>query len=251
MVLFSSLTISTVSPPSGEYAFQALSSGTIESILLGKLAVEKVRGRKYAILYHNDVYGKMAADVFKRYVLEHRGEIVFFDFFEPGKDFRGYCASMQQHEPDVIFIVGGGADVGAFVSQARQSGYTQPIFTGSMAGPELVERAKKAADGVIFLAQDLAPLGKVETAVSERDKKHQTLDTFAAEGYDMMHILARAIQIGGPTNDGVKKGLESIRSFEGIYGRIKIAKGSEKPDQRPPMTIRDGKFVPYEPAMHR
>ncbi|MBI5527398.1 MAG: ABC transporter substrate-binding protein [Deltaproteobacteria bacterium] len=249
MVLLSSLALSTVSPQSGEYAFQALSSGTLEAIMLGRLAVEQLKGRDFAILYSNDVYGKMSADVFKRYVLERRGAIEFYDFFQPGRqEFKGYLESMRQHEPDVIYMIGNGAEVGAFVSQARAASFTQPILTSNMAGPELVERAKKAADGVIFLAEDLSPAGKAEAPVAERDKKYRNLDTFAAEGYDLLHIVARAIQIGGVSSEGVKKGLESIRSFEGINGKMRIGKGSERPDQRPPMTIKDGKFIPFEPG---
>jgi branched-chain amino acid transport system substrate-binding protein len=245
--VLSSVGITSSIGAKGEFSFQAQSSGTSESVQLATLGSDGLKARRFAILYVDDAYGRVSAEVFKRAVIERRGSIEFFDLFKTGRqDFSSYIESMKQHEPEIIYFVGSGAETGTFLSQLRQKGMQQVVMTSNLAGPELVDRAKKAADGVIFLSTDLSAVEKTEAPVCERDRQYKDLDTFAAEGYDMVHLAAKAINIGGSTSDGVKKGLEAIKNFEGIHGSIKLARGTERRLDRQPMTVKDGKFVPLE-----
>ncbi|MFA6033330.1 MAG: hypothetical protein WC889_10560, partial [Myxococcota bacterium] len=141
---------------------------------------------------------------------------------------------------------GSGAEIGSFALQSRDSGLNQSILTSNLAGPEMVDRAKKAAESVIFLAQDMSPASQPQPVAGERKRKLTRLDTFAAEGYDMMHIVARAVLLGGPGTDGIAKGLRKAGSFDGINGDIRIIEAGSKQEDRPAMTVKNGKYTAFE-----
>jgi len=244
-VMFSSFAVSAVPAPAG--TFQEVSSATVEGLTLAKAVIENLKAKKFSIIYVDDMFGRVSAEAFKRLVLEKKGSIEFYDLFQPGMtDFKGYVESMRQHPSDALFIIGSGKEVSAFLVQAREKGINQLIITSYLAVPELVERAKKAAEGVVFLGQDLSIDSKSEPTPGSGNRRIKSLDTFAAEGYDMMHIIARAAQAGGPGASGFKKGLESIKTFDGINGIIKVVNGSSPMTGRQFMIIKNGGFVPLD-----
>jgi branched-chain amino acid transport system substrate-binding protein len=242
--MLSSYAVSADFPATGSYSFQAQSSRTVDAVLLARLASDRLKARRFAILYLDDPVGRACGEAFKRAALVRSGSIEFIDLFQAArKDFKAYLDSIKQHEPDVIYFVGNGEDTGTFLAQARARGLEQPVLVSSLAGPELVERAKKAAEGVVMLSQDMTSAGRAELPVSHRDAKYRSLDTFAAEGYDVAHLLARALASGGPGAEGARAGLETVKSFEGMHGVIKLLCASQPRIELTPMTVKGGKFT--------
>ena len=76
-------------------------------------------------------------------------------------------------------------------------------------------------------------------------KYHKEPDIFAALSYDAVLILAKAMEIGGFTADGIKGALYGIRDFQGVAGVTSFDENGDVVKPAVLKIVRNSKFVKF------
>jgi len=72
-------------------------------------------------------------------------------------------------------------------------------------------------------------------------------DTWAAQSYDGMYILAEALKQAGTDSQKIRDALAATKDFEGVTGTITFnAKGDAEFRGTSVVVVKQGKFVPYK-----
>ncbi|MDM8540619.1 ABC transporter substrate-binding protein [Desulfococcaceae bacterium HSG9] len=158
--------------------------------------------KKVAIIYDRDSYGKYLANIFHKHINDIKDiEIVSKSSYSDWeKDFRFMIASIiKKTEFDAVFLGAGGAVSGSnLIKQMRNMGVNVPIVTSDILdSPRLIHIAGKAAEGVIlptvFNPKHPSPITRA--FVRQFKKKYSIVpDTWAAQGYDAVRVLAAAFE---------------------------------------------------------
>jgi branched-chain amino acid transport system substrate-binding protein len=155
----------------------------------------KVGARKIAMLGIPNDYGKANMALTKKGFEAKGGKIVFEEFVRPdAQDFRQTIQKAVRENPDWIYI-------GAF------EGIHVTVQTNPVLDPQLADFYKRY------------------------EARYQRLpDPFASNSYNtaMMMMTIAAQQHPNVSRESVKKGLDEIRVFDGIFGKIKFDPASRE-----------------------
>jgi branched-chain amino acid transport system substrate-binding protein len=149
------------------------------------------------------------------------------EFPEHTSDFSGLLERVMTLAPKAVYLTAYGEAIGQMILELRNKGYDGKILTTSaFASPRFIAPVGDAAQGVI-LTQTVFELDSdfahIQNFVNGYKKKFgEEPDIFAAHGYDVMKIVARAVQDRPPIPSEVPKGLRDIEDFPGVTGSIKF-----------------------------
>jgi len=124
---------------------------------------------------------------------------------------------------DAIFLACSINKATEFITETKKSGLDQPIIGGDgLDSPMLWERAGKYAEGTIvgtYFHPDI-PNKTTRDFVQRFHKKYGTLpDTWAAQGYDAVKLIAAAMEKAGSTvPPKVADALRALKDWKGVTG---------------------------------
>lgn len=135
--------------------------------------------------------------------------------------------------------------------QLRELGY-RAVLMGNQApvNDKTIELGGAALDGAInvclFVPTATSP--EAQSFVAKyRAKYGSNPDTWAAQSYDAMMLLADALRRGGITREGVRSALASTHDFRGVTGTISFAPtGDAQFSETSVVTVQGGQFVPFK-----
>jgi branched-chain amino acid transport system substrate-binding protein len=208
---------------------------------------------RIGIYYIRSDYGRNLANAFEERASDLGLTIPVRLSYEPsdsggsdayGAALRGWSASGL----DAIFLAGEVPSAARAIVAAREHGITVPIFGGdAMSSGELISVAGSAAEGTVvataFHADEPRPEVRRFTAAFEK-RYGVSPDAGSALGYDVVRLLASAIEIAGSTlPDSVAAALHSLRGWKGVTGSFTFD-GAGDLVGRPiaKMVVRDGAF---------
>jgi branched-chain amino acid transport system substrate-binding protein len=149
------------------------------------------------------------------------------EFPEHTSDFSGLLDRVMTLAPKAVYLTAYGEAIGQMITELRNRGYDGKILTTSaFASPRFIVPVGDAAQGVILtqtvfeLDSDYAHIRNFVTRF--KAKYGEAPDIFAAHGYDVMKIVAEAVQGRPPIPSEVPKGLRDIEDFPGVTGSIKF-----------------------------
>ena len=159
--------------------------------------------------------------------LEARGKTPAAEvtFFEADTNFSTQVTSIQQANPDAIFLTGGLPALGLLVKQLRAAGVTAPVVGDIGTTPAIfLEQAGDAAEGVIGLVYwEPGTAGETDASVAFHAAylaeygEEPTL--YSAVGYDTVMTVAHAIAQAHSADPAVvRDALASLTPFEGVMG---------------------------------
>ncbi len=143
----------------------------------------------------------------------------------------------------------------------RQAGWEVPLFQSHGFGNiKYVEAAGAAAEGIIFpagrlLIADSLPDSNPQKALllkyknDYESKYKEAASTFGGHGYDAITVLIAAIENGGADRDKIRDAIEKLDGFPGTGGVFTYSPEDHNGlgiDSFVMLTVKDGKFVPYE-----
>ncbi len=211
----------------GDYIFRVGTLATVQGRAGAHLAVEKIGAKKIAVLVMDNDFGVSLAKAFVEEAKKLGAEIVYEEKYPLGeKDFRALLLAIKKLDPDAIYATAYYSEAAHIVSQAKELGIYVPII-----GQEGYDSPK-----FIELAKNHAANGTVITTDLDRDSEDETVQWFiktyketygidadmvAASAFDAVVIAAKAIELGGETPEGVKKGLSMIKEIEGTVTGFK------------------------------
>ncbi len=219
------------------------------------------RFRRVAICYVRNMYGRGLANAFERRAGELGVVIVDRQSYDPGERVTGRSFSTivedwRTLELDAVFLAGEVPPAALFVAEARRQGLSVPIVGGdALSTTDLMSIAGAAAEGVAvttFFHPD-EPRPAVQEFCRKFEARHQASpDAAAAIGYDVVHLLARAMrQAGSAHPDAVARALRSGTVLDGVTGRFQFDEQGAAIGKHPVMMIVEGNrfaFAAEEPT---
>ncbi len=217
-------------------------------------AVTELGLKKLAVFYLNNDWGKSASDLFAVRAEELGAEIVSTAAYLADEvDFRSALTAARDAAPDGIILFSYQADGALIVQQLRQAGMEEPVVGSSpIQSPDFLELGGEATEGTYIVGQFLEsdPRPEVKNVVDKYIAKYnEAPDFFAMHAYDTMNLIAKAIEIGGPTREGVHGALPQIKEVPSvIYGQATFNPETRRV-QDPNfvgLQVKDGSFVLWD-----
>lgn len=206
--------------------------------------------QRVAIAYTDDAYGRGLADAFED-AAEARGVRIVdrVAHFGDVTDVRRTLAKWAAFEYDSIFVAATSPQLAEIVSLVRRAGSTVPIFGGdAFDSVQFLQVAGSYSEGVVFASVFDADHTDVEI---RRFVEAFTArfgfgpDTWAAQGYDALHVLADAVEQAGTVSpEAVAAALRATTRWRGVTGWHTFDESGEVIDK--PIvykTVRDGEFA--------
>jgi branched-chain amino acid transport system substrate-binding protein len=238
----------------GDYIFRACFVDAFQGEVMAHFAAQTLEAKKAAILFDfNSPYGRGLTDFFELGFAKLGGRIVTKQSYMQGDlDFKGQLSTIQENEPDVIYIPGYYNDVANIAKQARSIGIKQPLLGGDgWDAPELWPLAGDALNtsyiSTHYSADDPSPA--IQAFVQEYKARYGNLvpDSHAALAYDAMRVLMNAIERAGSTEGSkIRNALAETKGFAGVTGVISM--DSERNAVKPAVVLKleDARFIYQE-----
>ena len=143
-------------------------------------------------------------------------------------EFSGLMQRVMTLDPKAVYLAAYGAEAGAMIQELRRLDYEGKILTTSaFSSPEFIAPVGDDAAGV-FLTQSVFELDSdhahIKTFVEKYQERHGKLpDIYAAHGYDVLGVVAAAVEGRPPIPSEAPKGLrDSIQDYPGVTGSIQF-----------------------------
>ncbi len=210
----------------GPYVFRtSLPEGDVIPVTIKK-AQAKFGIKKVAVMYGNDdAFTKSGYDVFKDALAKAGIEVLTTETFG-GKDsdFSAQLTKIITMKPDAIVVSALVEAAAGIELQARQLGLDNKVFFiggNGFNSPKLGDIAGKSADGTLVGSPWF--VGKKDAANQDfvkafKAKYNDEPDQFAAQAYDTLHIVAKAIDAAGaPDSEKIRDALGKT-TYSGVMG---------------------------------
>lgn len=216
----------------GPWTFRVTPTDLEFSPALARHARERLGSSKAAVIYANDEYGQGVTSTFEAAFRRQGGQIVSADPYLP--DILKNPAALDPFLVRAIrrgadaLVIGGQADAGVSIIQAaRRLGYTGPILGAD--GLTGVKDARGVGEGVFVSSAFLPDLNTPAArkfVTDFRARYNTSPDHRAAQTYDIVYLLHRAINEVGPNREAIRAYLEQVGrgkpKFEGVSGDIRF-----------------------------
>ena len=210
----------------GPYVFRtSLPEGDVIPVTIKK-AQAKFGIKKVAVMYGNDdAFTKSGYDVFKDALAKAGVEVLTTETFG-GKDsdFSAQLTKIITLKPDAVVVSALVEAAAGIELQARQLGLDPKVFFiggNGFNSPKLGDIAGKAADGTLVGSPWF--VGKKDQVNQDfvkafKAKYNDEPDQFAAQAYDTLHIVAKAIEAAGaPDAEKIRDALAKT-TYSGVMG---------------------------------
>lgn len=246
-------TLPTLPEQIGDYFFMAPFGDDAQAFAIADYAIEDLEAQTAWMLVDQAYdFTTALASFFAQRFTEQGGTIVLEDTYQSGDtDFSAQIARLQalDPQPDVLFVSAIPNEAGITTKQIREAGLTQPIISGDgFDTPLIAEVAGEDADDVFYSTHAALdnPDPKVQAFVTayEDEFGNPPENAFAALGYDMMNLIADAIERAGSTEpEAIRDALAATQNFAGVTGTITYEEGQRKPSKSVTIIqVQDGEY---------
>lgn len=234
----------------GDYIFRNYPSDELEGKLVATFAFSHGYKSAALVTISND-YGNGLRGIFKQTYTGLGGTIPLDEIYSEGtQDFRTILSKIKSTNPDCVFIVGYGQELGTLVRQARELGMKQQFLsTVNFYDKQSLSTGGSAVEGVIFTSPVFDPESNNPTVKAfvdaYRKKYSKDPDVWSAHGYDALLLVVKAMREKGLSSDDIKEGLYSIKDFPGVSGRTTFDSNGDVIKDARFLTVKNGQFAPY------
>lgn len=206
--------------------------------------------RRVAVLWEEDAFGEDLAHQYRVGLDNLNAELVYqWSYARERADFRRPVNELKRVDADVIFFAGIEPWAGDFLRTARGVGLKTPIIGAFSDTPEMRRRAGQALeDAMFYMEYNLHSESPENQAFVRkfRARYQRDPDTWAAQGYDALHILAKAVKFTGSRNPlDLSYAIRYMEGWEGANGRYKFDSSGELEDK----PIYLNKFIKGKPVL--
>jgi len=217
----------------GAYIYRGCSRIDTQAQVLTDYVVKNWKPKTVAIFFSNEPYGKGCAGLFTKFFEKNGVKVVATESFMRGsRDFKAQLTKIKGTNPDFLFIPGYTPETAPAAAQARQLGMKQKILGvyGDM-DPVYIQLAGPGGEGhVIGVEYDEdydTPKNKAfkknyEELVKKNKDPYNIM--FAALSYDAASMILEGMKKNGPTAEGIKNYLDTVKDFDGVTGKLSFNK---------------------------
>jgi branched-chain amino acid transport system substrate-binding protein len=209
----------------------------------------KLGFKKAAVLYGNDdAFTKAGYDVMRAALADQKIQVLGEQTFaKPDRDYNAQLTKLLELKPDILVVSALIENASGIVTQARQLGWTGPIFGGNgFNNPVLMKNAGPAAEGVyVGTAWNRA-------STEEANQKFLALmkargvdpDQFCAQAYTGVLVVAEAIKQAGMKGgrDDIKAGFAKVKDLPTPLGKFSFLPTRDGEHTPAIQVVKDGKF---------
>jgi branched-chain amino acid transport system substrate-binding protein len=231
-----------------DFCFRNGFLGEIEGAAAAEFAVKNLRGKKMALIFMDNDFGRAISSGFAERAEKLGAAILTKQMYKfPGeKDFRPFLTRIKEGNPDIIFAAGYYNEAASIVRQSKELGIKSQILgEEGFDSPKFLEIAGPAAEGVIIATNldrdDPRPL--VQNFLKNYRKAYnEDADMVGASSYDAFMVLVNAIRKAGTDPKAIQKALLEMKDYNGLTGKIsRFVQGEVvKPVQI--QVVKGGKF---------
>jgi len=202
---------------------------------LAKMTVS--RGyQRIAMLWEEDAYGEDLAYQYGVCIDNTNARIVYqWSYARERADFRFPVNELKGIDADAIFFAGIEPWAGDFLHNARAVGLKTPIIGAFSDTPEMRRRAGQALEGAMYFEIYNVHSSRPENQAfvrAFRARYGTDPDAWAAQGYDALHILAKAAKFTRSRNPlDLAYAIRYMDPWEGANGRYKFDSTGELGDK--------------------
>jgi branched-chain amino acid transport system substrate-binding protein len=234
IVLISPASTSPKLTGAGQFIFRVVPSGSLRGRVFAEYIYHDRGLRNVAVLYINNEGGIGGSTSFKARFTQLSGAVAIEETYPPGTtDLRAQLARIKGAGADGVLIGSYPPDTAAILRQAKELNLQQPLFftTEAVENPEVLREANDAANGAIYILA-APPAGKAPESFTQayEAKFGKPPELFAAEGYDIVRLIATAIAASsGASLSGfaIRDYLRQLRDYPGASGAITFNEGGD------------------------
>ncbi len=226
-VLVSPASTSPKITDAGDFVFRVIFSGSLRAKVFAEYIHDDRGLRRLAVLYINNEGGIGGSSSFKAQFTQLGGTVVLEETYAQGAtDVRPQLTRIKAAHPDGIVVGSYPPDTVLVLRQARELGLQLPLFltTEAVENAEVLRQAGDAADGVVYILAAPASGEAPDRFAAAYDAKFgKKPELFAAEGYDVVRLIAAAIAAANrapPSGPGIRDFLYRVRNYPGASGVI-------------------------------
>jgi branched-chain amino acid transport system substrate-binding protein len=253
VVMLAAITSTPVLSSKGAYVFRTTSVSIVQSEILAEIAMGKLKGTNFAVIYDQTDYARPIAEKFKSEIERKGGAVNVYDGLAPGTtDFKTVLAKVRSANVDAIFLVPQTPDTGLnLLKQIHELGIRTQLFgNDTLSTQSLVDQFPELYEGMIFAGPNY------DIVNNPKSKKfNDTFTTtygyvppygiFTAESYDGVYIIADAIKKYGQDTDKIKDYLSNLKDYDGASGKITINEKHDGVREYVAKVIKSKKQVMY------
>jgi branched-chain amino acid transport system substrate-binding protein len=239
----------------GAYTFRVCPTDLAHGTALAQWAVDHLHARRAAIVFLNDEYGRGVRGIFAQQFTARGGTLVADDpYLDELPSFEPYLERLRRRGgADALLIAGTRPGAERILQALRTAGMRPAVLAGD--GVAGIEASGSLADGAFVSAAYLpdrpgdanaAFLRAYRAAYDGQEPDHR-----GAAAYDIVNLLARAIQAVGPERAKLRDYLAGVGTatdpYDGVTGRIAFDTKGDVPDKQVAIgVVRGGRLVSAE-----
>lgn len=235
----------------GPYVFRDTLLDSIAAPATMKYVIQEKGWKNVALITSkNNDYSVSLSKIFSDAIKANGGNIVIEEFIQDkDTDFSGQITKIKAANPDVIVFSGYYTEGALIMKKAREVGIQAVMVGGDgLQGDDLMKIGGAAVEGSISYAgfSPEQPTPNTEKFINAFKAKYnnELPDLFAAQGYDALMIIAKAIKDANSADPEVfKDTLAKTKDYDGVSGTITFQENRE-PVKSPVylLGVKDGKF---------
>ncbi len=237
----------------GDFVFRAALTTDIK-IPSGVKLTQEILGYQQVAMIHNesDAYSTNSDEMFKQALATNGVSVLVSETFQTGEtDFSVQLSRIIEANPGAIFISAQPIEIPEILRQLRQIGISEGV---SIITPLIsisdVQDAGTAAEGVITFANWTinAPTPGNQRFVSNYIEKNGVEpNTFAAQSYAAVYILAHAIANAGSTDStAIRDALAQTTELDTVLGKFSFNEVGDAVYDPIVLIVKGGKFEVFE-----
>jgi branched-chain amino acid transport system substrate-binding protein len=202
--------------------------------------------KRIAVVYLNTDQGLTGSREFKTAFEQLGGQVVASESYNNGAvDLRPQLTKVRAANPEGIYQIGLGQEMGLLLKQASETGLNvQQFGTSSIQLTDVLNAAGTAANGVVYTVGELDPQASKDFVAKYTARWGQEPEVWAGNHYDAIRMIAKAIETNGFSAEGLRTGLLAIRDFPGVTGKTTFGGSQEAAKDVTLKVIKDGKPSP-------
>lgn len=214
------------------YVFRMAASDAVQAELVIKEAYDMRGHHKVALLNDDTGYGKSGLTHLQEALRRRRAEPVYVGEYKlKDTDMGPQLRAARDAGADVVISFGIGPELAALATSTRRIGWKVDLLGGWLLGMQVfAQTAGESGEGATMPATFLEASartsiqrGFVQAYQRKYSERPLVLAPAAAQGYDSMHVLARAIAQAGSTDGrAIKLALEDLKTvYDGVTNKYR------------------------------
>jgi branched-chain amino acid transport system substrate-binding protein len=212
----------------GRYVFRTVPSDEVGGKVAAQYALNKLKGKKAAIIVENTGYALALKDVFKAEFQKGGGEVVVEKVFETGEtDFAAFALDAKKTTPDVVYIIPQTPIPGVLTIKAlRDAGVGAQVLTAEvLLARDEVEKHGKILEGMIgmeaYFDETNAEYKRLNEKFVKEYGREVAYPTDLVQIYDMINMYKDGYEaVGSNDTDKIADYLYNNKTWAGSSGKI-------------------------------